>query len=206
MLKKIILLGLALSILGCAGTNKSMQAGLGIGQIETNVSSFDGRTEVSMQPAFIKIDGESVWSGRNLKAGLDWFSTSPDQAVLTILIGRMSDRGSYDWQSIDSVDLNVDGVIAALEPLDLLTERESDGLTNTTCGAYGCTSGMDIDTSSKRFVVAVSTLESIVNANTVKVRISDGKEYFVGDIRTDFTGNITLYEQLPEFLSTISAQ
>lgn len=146
-MKKIFLsLGAALLITGCATTS-----GL---EPQTNVSSFDGTTSVTIQPHAIACS--SMVCGLT---GFTWNDKKPNNA--STMVSIMSPKLGGDYHSIKSVRLNIDGQIINLEPFpQSTTDFSSDDMYKK---------------SSRMYSTPLPLLESIKDSTNTKMQIiADG--------------------------------
>lgn len=192
---KLLIAGVfAVLLVGCAGMSETMQKSAGVGVVTSNQSDFDNAKEVQMTPAFVAPSDGGMAS---IKMGLTWRSTSEDQVGVLIRFSSLS-----DYQTISSVELNIDGQFYELEPAEAITSVDSTRLTGSTCTlAAGCTSGLVLKESDKMFLAPFHLIKSIPDANKALIKVGNGRSYQVGDLLADSYGNVTVLSALPEFLA-----
>lgn len=184
---------------GCAGLSESMQRGVGVGVVKSNTSSFDGATEITMQPAFV---ASPEGGASKFKMGFNWRNSQPDYVGVLIKISSLS-----GYSTISGAAINIDGNITQLQPAEALTSYDSTALTKATCnGAAGCSSGLTIAESDKLFVAPLRVIQAIAAAKIAKVKVGIGRDYYVGDLHGDSYGNVDVSDNLPDFLTRIHTQ
>jgi len=197
MKTKLIMVSVFAFVLsGCAGMSESMQKSAGVGVVTADQSDFDCAREVQMTPAFV---APSDGGMATIKMGLSWRSTTEDQVGVLIRFSSLT-----EYQTISSVELNIDGQFYELEPAEAVTNIDSERLTNTTCTyAAGCTSGLVLKESDKMFLASFDVIKKIPSANKALVKVGNGRSYQVGDLLADSYGNVTVLDVLPEFLDKV---
>ncbi|MCP5326172.1 MAG: hypothetical protein H7A09_07575 [Oceanospirillaceae bacterium] len=143
------------------------------GYIEVTKSSFDGSTQMTMEPAFVyrKNDG---FSGSDLQLSLLWRSAMKTNEV--VLIAQVS--GAQSIARGESLHFNIDGNIESLKSIDELTTINYEPAVYSTVYIQGQ------NTSSKRYVVSKQFIDKILNASNVKVKL-ELSQSFVEGIFTD---------------------
>lgn len=193
------IIAVLLFLSGCAGLSESAQRSVGVGTVESDKSSFDGATEITMQPAFV---APAEGGQAKLKLGFNWRSTQPEYVGVLVRITSLT-----GYNAITGAALNLNGTIIQLEPAETFTQHESTALTNTTCNINtGCTAGLTVNESDKLFIARLSVIESIPNATSAKLKVSGGRNYDVGDLLADSYGNVDVRDSLPDFISKIEAE
>ena len=197
---KFLILGtLLLSIIGCT----SMQASVGVGRLDVNKSSFDGKKEVTLQPAFIKpTNGSTFAGGVSIKLGLSWMESHKDYVLVMV---EYSSLGSYGnaLQNINGLAFNIDSRVVEAIGIESFTSFDYQKLSSTSCGQFGCQAGVNIETSTKQFVIPVKELLAMRDAKDVKIKISTGRTYHVADLKAEYPGNLRLIDRMPSFLTEI---
>jgi hypothetical protein len=165
-MKNLLISLFIVSLIGCAGMPGTP------GYISKNVSTFDGTTELSMEPAWV-CEG---WSGCALKFSLYKNTKMPKDDVILIVIVQGAELISRG----ESLHFKIDGELVNIQAIDQLTDIEAKS------GYYG--SGMYIppsNWSSKRYYVKLSFIEKIVNANEVLVKVDLQNKYVEGIFSSD---------------------
>jgi hypothetical protein len=145
------------------------------GYIEVRKSSFDGSTQLSMEPAFVFRNNDG-FSGSDLHLSLLWRSAMNDNDV--VLIAQVS--GAKSIARGDSLHFNIDGQIESLKSIDELTSIEYEP------GVYSAVYIPGQNISSKRYVVTKEFIDKILYSSSVKVKLDLSKS-FVEGIFTDTT-------------------
>tara|TARA_R110002072_G_C7708914_1_gene513844 strand:+ start:71 stop:655 length:585 start_codon:yes stop_codon:yes gene_type:complete len=157
------------------------------GYIEVTKSSFDGSTQLSMEPAFVFRSNDG-FSGSDLQMSLLWRSAMNNNDV--VLIAQVS--GAKSIARGDSLHFNIDGQIESLKSIDELTNI------NYEPGVYSAVYIPGQNISSKRYVVTKEFIDKILNASDVKVKL-DLSQSFVEGIFTDTTTS-SAYGAFKEFV------
>lgn len=178
----VVLLALALS--ACANFNKSSRAAAGMGVIRDQVSAFDNAREISMTPSPV-IQHEASFSNC-CSIGLVWKSSAPDQATVTVEMNGI--------QRVASAEFRIDDRIVTLQPTETFTAVETERAQSEL-----------LSTSSKLFRIKMSELQALANAKAALIRVSDGRDYVLGELSRDPDGGMfpTLFK---EWLALIPAQ
>ena len=192
---KIYALLAALVLAGCAGMSESMQRSVGVGEVSTSTSSFDGKSEVVMQPAWV---ADADGGMPQFKLGFFWTENVPDTVVVLASVASLD-----DYSLIEGLALNLDGEIIDLQALDALTDLDHDRLIRVTCNRYGCNEGMVLRTSEKRYLAPLSVVRRLAESSNAKVKLSFAKTYTVGNFSAKSSGNVTAAQSLPDFLQSV---
>jgi hypothetical protein len=172
-----------LALSGCAGLSQSLQSAAGVGSIKSSVSGFDGKTEISMENAWVANEG----GGGIVQIGMAfrWNSASPNKVGIIVQVTSLN-----DFSNISSATLNLDDAIEQLEPVEALTTHE-------------WIPAASMKSSDKMFIADLSLVRRMLTAKSLKIKVSSGRDYRVGDLRKDSFGNIVVKDKLPEFVAEI---
>lgn len=157
---KSILFVLILGISGCSVTADEIESMYNQpgwpGYLTKDVSEFDGKSRVSLEPAYLS-DATSM-----LRLGLRWNSSLPKDKL--VFVAAWGEAKNFDPNS--PFKLNIDGSMLELKPLD---NREY-GITTSSYASYNQTE--------KRFWISKSDVSRIVDAQKVVVRVELLKTYW----------------------------
>jgi hypothetical protein len=153
------------------------------GYIGVTKSSFDGSTQLNMEPAFVFRSNDG-FSGSSLRISLFWSSAMNANNV--VLIAQVD--GAESIARGNSLHFNIDGQVESLKSIDELTTI------NYEPSDYG--SGQNI--SLKRYVVTKMFIDKILSASIVKVKLDLSQSYVEG-IFTDTTTSSS-YNAFKEFV------
>jgi len=128
------------------------------GYINESTSSFDGTTELSMQPAFVYRNNNGM-SGSSFKLGLFWRSDMPGDLLL--LIAEVD--GTHIFADGRSLEFNIDGRRTSLESVDSMNDIRYEP------GA-GQVRGDNV--SSTRYAVDQEFIEDLLQAERATVRLN----------------------------------
>jgi hypothetical protein len=170
-MRKLIIL-VALFLGGC-----SSMPGM-LGYIEVTKSSFDGSTQISMEPALVYRSNDG-YSGSDLQMSLLWRSAMNDNDV--VLIAQVT--GAKNISRGNSLHFNIGGEINSFKSIDQLTSIDYD-------------SGQNI--SSKRYVISKAFIRKILSSSSVKIKLDLTKSYVEG-VFTDTTSS-SAYGAFKEFI------
>lgn len=197
---RFLILGiLTLSIIACT----SMQASVGVGRLDVAKSSFDGKKEVTLQPAFVKpADGSTFKGGVTIKLGLSWMESHKDNVLVMVEYSSMGSGGNA-LQNITGLSFNIDSRMVEAIDVERFTSFDYHNLSSTRCGQFGCQAGVNIETSTKQYVISIKDLLAMREAKDVKIKISTGRTYHVADLKAEYPGNLRLIDRLPNFMNEI---
>jgi hypothetical protein len=195
---RIALISMVIALAGCT----SMQASVGVGRLDVAKSSFDGKKEVTLQPAFVKPANGSTFDGAAIKLGLGWREASPQNVLVMV---EYSSIGSYGetYKNIKGLSFNIDSRIVEAVAVEAFTSFDYQKLSDTKCGQFGCQAGVSTETSTKQFVIPKSDLLAMQGAKDVKIKITTGRTYYVADLKAEYPGNLRLIDRMPAFLAEI---
>lgn len=132
-------------------------AGLFDFKAKTTVSDFDGKVSVDMQPTWTTCKGFTVCP----LIGYSWLKNDPSNFMLIV---EINDSLAKKYYSIDTLKFNIDGDIIELKAF-------GDGRTRF--------SNSSISTVSRNYFIAPMELtERILNAKSVKVRVTGNDSLF----------------------------
>lgn len=157
------------------------------GYIDVTKSSFDGSTQVSMEPAFVYRNNDG-FSGSDLKMSLLWRSSMNNDDV--VLVAHVF--GAESVASGESLHFNIDGQIESFKSIDRLTNIDYEP------GVYSTVYIPGQNISSKRYIVTKKFIDRILNASNVKVKLELSRS-FVEGIFTDTTPSSS-YGAFKEFI------
>jgi hypothetical protein len=180
-----------------------MQESVGVGRLDVQKSSFDGKKEVTLQPAFIKpTNGSTFEGGVTIKLGLSWMEGHKDDVIIMVDYSSLGSNGNA-LKNITGLSFNIDSKLVDAVDIELFTSFDYYKLSNTRCSQLNCQAGVNIETSTKRFVISTKNLLAIRDAKDVKIKISTGRTYHVADLKAEYPGNLRLIDRLPAFLAAI---
>ena len=145
------------------------------GYISEDQSSFDGSTQLSMEPALVYRDNDG-FSGSDLKLSLLWRSAmESDDIVLEAFVD-----GAHSFARDESLHFNVDGEVVSFKAIDELTNIDYEP------GVYSTVYVPGGNVSSKRYLVSREFISRILDASNVGVRL-DLRSSFVEGVFSDTT-------------------
>ncbi len=157
-MKRVLLVLLSFTLVGCVTMP---------GTISERVSGFDKTTEITMEPACVKINFTSCFE-------LGLYKTSKmdaDKAILTVVVS-----GANNFSPKDSLQFNIDGSITTFESIDAMTNIETDqGVYNSVVYIPASNS------SSKRYEITKDFIKRLIEAKKVWVKIVLSREYVEGE-------------------------
>lgn len=163
MKKSFFIILISLAISGCVTTEylKDTYDNPGWpGYISSSTSEFDNKSIISMEPGYLD-DKKSAF-----RLGLRWNSTlGKDRFLLVAEWG-----GIKNFSPSDTLDFNIDGNFVSLKPADHNQYGISSKKTVMSSGLFPMPINIGNQTH-KAYVVSRQTLESIINANKVIVRV-----------------------------------
>tara|TARA_B110001454_G_scaffold54930_2_gene53705 strand:- start:5187 stop:5744 length:558 start_codon:yes stop_codon:yes gene_type:complete len=156
------------------------------GYISTSKSEFDNRSMASLEPALL-----SDWSSI-LRLGLRWNTDLGADSFL--LIAEI--EGAENFAPKDTIDFNIDGKITSLKASD----PNQYGITSKrivmSSGPFQTPVELGMKTQ-KTYRVSRETVESIINAKKVIVRVSLLNSFLEQRIEPS-SENISAYNQYPD--------
>jgi len=160
------------------------------GYISEEKSSFDGSTQLSMEPAFVYRDNDG-FSGSDLKLSLLWRSTMEnDDIVLEAFVD-----GAHSFAHGESLHFNVEGEVVSFKALEELTNIDYEP------GVYSTVYVPGGNVSSKRYLVSREFITRILEASQVGVRL-DLRRSFVEGVFSDTTSS-SAHEAFEAFMQKV---
>lgn len=157
-------------------------------QVSTATSSFDGSTEISLEPGFV-YENKNLMSQGTFMLGLHWSSSEKD----FVFIKAEKPGRIVSLAKEDGLQFNIDGEIIKLS--------SPQALTNTDVSRYY---SQFFTQSARGYLAKVELLRRIVNAKDVKVKLVTAEGYYEGDLLTDKPGSaITGFR---EFIAKLDGQ
>ena len=177
MKKRLIGLGLIISLAGCATAP--------VQEATTEVSSFDGSTKVFMMPETFKCVNSFTTCA---SIGFAWQSTYPEEASVFLEVTDHAVAGSY--HPIRSVRLNIDGEIVSLKqsPVSMNDFKNSSGNYQTRL----------------TFIAPVALLEKIKSSKDTKMQILSEGAVIEDGFKTSEENN-KAYQAMLNFLVKVNA-
>ena len=166
-MKKLFSIGVMLFLFALTGC-----AALTPGNIQESQSTFDGSTELVMEPPALVRSSAATWSGTSMEMSLFWNSKmKPGQLVLEVYV-----EGIQSFAQAESLHFNINGAIVSFVSIDQLTGFETES------GFFGPAGEYHSPTthSSKRYLISTEFLERIINARDVRIRLDLSKIYVEG--------------------------
>ena len=192
--------GLAIGILvlmaGCAGTVKVLDHMGGVGVIKEEVQTFDNSTSITLSPAHLSKPGGGI-TPNAFRLGARWSSEHPDSVTLVALYSSLSNAGMA-FTNFQELDVRI---------ADETESFKSAGFTNHKTGQYNTVSRSIDSRSEGLFVVPLSLVREMVNAEDVRLRIAtgDGYEDSVFSMRANGAGQVLAIQYFEDFLKRVDA-
>jgi len=105
-MKKILILLLALTVIGCASVADSLDKATGVGQL-TSSKDFEGNYQVVVTPTYLN-DGGML--NNSVRMGAYYNESMPDTVVLSMVYGSDT-NGRAIYTSIDGVSIKINGEV-----------------------------------------------------------------------------------------------
>jgi starvation-inducible outer membrane lipoprotein len=116
-MKKLFSIGAMLFLFALTGC-----AALTPGNIQESQSTFDGSTELVMEPPALVRSSAATWSGTSMEMSLFWNSKmKPGRLVLEVYV-----EGIQSFAQAESLHFNINGEIMSFISIDQLTGLETE--------------------------------------------------------------------------------
>lgn len=194
-MRKITLVLITALLASCAGMVDLTNKLAGIGTVSEDASSFDNTVTVRMAPAFLYEKGSLM--GNRIKLGAVWNSGIPDQVGLIMSYSSDVAFSSKAYTNFDGLEININGDISSYEAAGL-TSHDSSGYNSVTHTIY--------TESSNIAMVSMTTLNAMMEAEDVRIRIKTGDGYQDAHFSIERIpgGQTTAKYHMHEFLSKIA--
>ena len=156
-------------------------------KLKVHKSTFDGSTEVTVEPGFI-YSSKKFSSRGNFLLGLHWSSAAKNVVTITADV-----RGGFvNLYSEEGLQFNIDGEIIKLSSLSAMTDTE--------VSVY---LGEVFKRSTKGYPVTLDFIRRLVAADDVKVKLVAQKGYLEGDFMAKKPG--AAFKGFTKFLEKIDS-
>ena len=160
-MNKLLVLFIGILMAGCMATMPN--------NVSVHNSTFDGSTEVTVQPGFIYSD-KGMMSYGHFMLGLHWSSSEPD----LVFIKAEKPGEIINLVSEEGLMFNIDGEIVKLSSPSVTTSFDVSEY-------YGSV----FTESSKGYIAKLSLINRLLSATDVKVKLVTGEGYMEGDFMAD---------------------
>jgi len=147
------------------------------GYISKTESSYNGAIQYDMEPGFV-YRGNDSFSGADLFMSLSWNTKMKDDILLIAHISRLS-----SILRSNSLHFMIDGDEVSLSSIGTFTDRRYEP------GVYSTTYIPGTSYASRTYVVKVSFIERLINANDVRVKLDTSDGYVSGYFSNDTTSS-----------------
>jgi hypothetical protein len=174
-MKKLFSIGAMLFLFALTGC-----AALTPGNINESQSTFDGSTQLVIEPPALVRSSADTWSGTNMEMSLFWNSKmKPEKIILEVYV-----QGIESFAQGKSLHFNIDGEIVSFTSIDQLTDFQTES------GFFGPVGEYHPATthSSKRYLISTKFLERILNAKDVRIKLDLSKTYIEGFFSSEDAG------------------
>ena len=148
---------------GCAA---QMDAFAGLGVIDEEVSTFDGKRVVSVSPTWVANDGPL--SVASTKVGAIWKESSPNEVLIILKHDGSTGYSSDLYKSYESLSVNIDGNVKTFE---------TTGTTEHSSSNYNTVSRSIYTESTAIVLMPLEYLKSMVEGDKVTLRFNGLHRY-----------------------------
>ena len=166
LIKLVIACGFLSILTACASMVDSMDKMIGVGQISVEKEVLDDSTTVKLTPAFLT-DDVSDYGLNNYKLGGRWNSQAPE--TIFFELNYDSQVGGNAYTGFEGITIRINGRSQRFDNV---------GTTNLSSSSYNTVTNTIYTESSGVVPVPLETVENMVSADDVRLRIhsSDGYE------------------------------
>ena len=159
-------LTLIFSLILLSGCAAQMDAFAGLGVLEEEVSTFDGKRIVSVSPTWVAGDGPLY--AASTKVGAIWKESSSDEVLIILKYDGATGYSSDVYKSYESLSVNIDGNIKTFK---------TAGITEHTSSNYNTVSRSIYTESTAIVPMPLEYLKAMVEGEKVTLRFNSTHRY-----------------------------